>query len=302
MQINNPRVDSDTRAEGKDRERMTCGERRSDATSRNTASGAPSTKQQFGASINEPGVFRSSLTPECVTEAIFGVDGEKRNNSEISFEEVQSMIESIAISKNKKGTRVPSSRDNRQNLLTECFLFLLVLFPAVKLVSPPPSHPTTSILRPTATPGPQPDDDEEPKTYSPLEYTTNIGRASVVHEIYLEARSTGVPRTLEEELARRHRACKLVLEEIINVIQEVRWHRNGRGFEEGPGPCVLEGIDDVPLEEKREWLAEQRAILKGRQRECRITIWDNNEAADHIAAVVNAMHVCQQAGAEGITF
>lgn len=302
MRLDNSQVGNDARAEGKERERMPRRETRNDVTSQKTASGAPGTKQQFGASTSKSSVFQSFLTPECDTEAIFGVDGEERNNSEITFEDVRSMIESISISQNKNGTRVPRSRESRQSLPIECFLFLLAMFPAVKLVSPPPSHPTTSILRPTATPNPQPKDDEESKPYSPLDYTTNIGKASVVREIYLEARNTGVPRTPEEELRRRHRACRLVLKEIIDVIQEVRWHRNGRGYEEGPGPCVLGGIESVPVEEKREWLAERRTVLKGRQRECRTTICDNNEAADHIAAVVNAMHVCQQAGAEGITF
>lgn len=178
----------------------------------------------------------------------------------------------------------------------------LVLLPVVKLVAPPAGHPTTSILRPVATSNPRPEDDDEAKSFSPLDYTTNIGDASVVHKIYLEARNTGIPRTEEQELARRRRATRMAFKEMKAVADETKWHQEGRGYQDGPQPSVLEGIENVPKEEKRKWLLEKRAAAIKRRSECRLTILDNNEASDHIFVLFHALRVCRQAGAEGIIF
>ncbi|KAG8906626.1 hypothetical protein FRC01_007938, partial [Tulasnella sp. 417] len=82
-----------------------------------------------------PGVQGTMQRFDAGTEARFAVGGQKQkgNGSEIRVEEIRSMMELLAIS----------------------------IFPAVTLVSPPPSHPTTSILRPAATANPPPEDDEE---------------------------------------------------------------------------------------------------------------------------------------------
>ncbi|KAG8950282.1 hypothetical protein FRC04_007916 [Tulasnella sp. 424] len=174
----------------------------------------------------------------------------------------------------------------------------------VTLVRPPPGHPTTSVLRPVpaSMPGPKVEDPEDQKTMSPLEYCTEIGNAAVVHAIYTEARSNGMARTVEEERVRRERACKMALKEVQEVAREVEWHRNGRGYKEGPWPSVIGGVEIVPGEAQRERIMENRAILKNRWSESCMTVWDNNEAADHIWAVIHALWVCNAAGKDGIQF
>ncbi|KIO29963.1 hypothetical protein M407DRAFT_226136 [Tulasnella calospora MUT 4182] len=210
---------------------------------------------------------------------VFGDDREKSDGCEILFEEAETMMRSLYIS-------------TKRNVIT----------PAVKLVSPPASYPKTSILRPATTPNPQPQESGEPKEFSPSEYTTDIGNASVVHQIYLEARNTGIPRTAEQELARQQRACEMVFKEMKEIAHEVQGHLNGRGYQEGPWPSVLQGVEGVSKEEKRKWLLERRALMIKRRSKCRLTAWDNNEAADHLFVVLHALYVCRQAGAERIMF
>lgn len=179
---------------------------------------------------------------------------------------------------------------------------MLVVFPTVKLVAPPPNDPTVPKLRPVTVHDPQPKDYEEPNKISPLEYNTSIGNASIVHKIYLEARTTGIPRTPEQELRRRHRACHMVLKEMIAVAEEAERRTEGRFSQEGPPPNVLEGIEHVSEEERRKWLLEKRATVTKWSSDCRATIRDNLEAYDHITVVVNALYECKHAGAEGVKF
>lgn len=203
----------------------------------------------------------------------------------------------------RKNTGAAASENELCGMFYLCNAFpFLVRPPTVKLVAPPAGHPTTSILRPVVTPNPGPEDDHEAKPFSPLDYTTNIGDASVVHKIYLEARNTGVPRTEEQELARHRRATQMLLREIQAVAKDVKWHQEGRGFEAGPRPSVLQGMEHVPKEEKRKWLIEKRRAAIQRRTECRLTVLDNIEAADHIFVVYHALRVCRQAGAQGIIF
>ncbi|KAG8916113.1 hypothetical protein FRC01_003369 [Tulasnella sp. 417] len=239
---------------------------------------------QMGAGATSPEAALEAQNTNQSAESNFGAEGEKSDDPELVYEEVRSKMETLHISARMKGH-----------------------IPTVTLVSPPPGHPTTSILRPLTTSNSRPEqhdgaEHDGAKPFSPLDYRTNIGNASVVHRIYLEARTTGVPRTAEQELARRRRASEMVFKEMKEVGEAVIWHRNGRGYKEGPWPSVLRGIDDVPKEKKRKWLLERRAEMIKRRSECRLTIWDNNEAADHIFVVLNALYVCREAGAEGIIF
>ncbi|KAG9026473.1 hypothetical protein FS837_004599 [Tulasnella sp. UAMH 9824] len=172
-------------------------------------------------------------------------------------------------------------------------------FPTVELVSPPPDDPTAPKLRPVTVHNPQPEDDMEPPKFSPLEYTTSVGNASIVHQIYLEARTTGIPRTAEQEVSRRRRATEMAIKETKAVAQE----RIKIAMSLPKRPTnLLEGIEHVPKEEKRKWLLEKRATMMKWRRECQALICDNNKAAKHIFVIQNALHKCRRAGAEGIIF
>lgn len=166
-------------------------------------------------------------------------------------------------------------------------------------MSPPPDDPTAPKLRPVMVHNPQPEDDVEPPKFSPLEYTTSIGDASIVHQIYLEARTTGIPRTAEQEVSRRRRATKMALKEMKAVAQA---RRESVRYSPKRPTNLLEGIEYVPKEEKRKWLLEKRATMMKWRRECRATICENNKAARHIFVVFNALNECRRAGAEGIIF
>lgn len=149
---------------------------------------------------------------------------------------------------------------------------------------------------------PQAEDHNEAKPWSPLDYTTNIGDASVVHKIYLEARNTGIPRTKEQAHPWRRRATHMAFKERKAVAHDVKRHQEDRGFQVGPRPSVLLGIEHVPKEGKRKWLLEKRRVAIKRRSECRLTVLENNEAADHIFVVFHALRVCRQARAAGIIF
>ncbi|KAG8957555.1 hypothetical protein FRC00_003815 [Tulasnella sp. 408] len=176
---------------------------------------------------------------------------------------------------------------------------MFVRFPTVELVSPPPDDPTAPKLRPVTVHNPQPEDDAEPPKFSPLEYTTSIGNASIVHQIYLEARTTGIPRTAEQEVSRRQRATKMAIKEMKAVAQERL--EIGKNLPKRP-TNVLEGIEHVSKEEKRKWLLEKRATMMKGRKEYHAFICDNNKATRHIAVVQNALSECRRAGAEGIIF
>lgn len=94
----------------------------------------------------------------------------------------------------------------------------------------------------------------------------------------------------------------MALKEVQEVAKEVEWHRKGRGYEEGPWPSEMGGVEFVPDEEKRKWIAEKRETLRNQWSESCLTVWDNNEAADHIWAVIHALWVCNEAGKEGVEF
>lgn len=196
----------------------------------------------------------------------------------------------------------PPTRVNSN--LTEGSWFLLP-FPSpghgtgVKLAPPPPGHRTTSILKPVVAKEPilEP---EAQHFFSPLDYQTAIGNASVVHNIYLEARRTTRPRTRAEELSRRKRALQMAYKEILGVINDIEWHRKGSGFKSGPQPSVLVGLEQVPDENRRPWLLEKLDVLKKRQCEARCAIEENEEAPRHLIAVMDAVLITLRAGADGI--
>ncbi|KAG8912700.1 hypothetical protein FRC00_003974 [Tulasnella sp. 408] len=171
----------------------------------------------------------------------------------------------------------------------------------VKLAPPPPGHRKTSILKPV--PAKEPAcPPEPPKAFSPLEYQTNVGDATVVHNIYLEARRGTRPRTPAEERSRRKRALKMAYKEIIRVINDIEWYRKGLGLGSGVRPSALIGLENVPEEEQRPWLLQRLDMLKDRQCRVRCALAENQEARLHIIAVMDAVLDARRAGAEGIAF
>ncbi|KAG9041272.1 hypothetical protein FS837_012481 [Tulasnella sp. UAMH 9824] len=149
---------------------------------------------------------------------------------------------------------------------------------------------------------PAPEATEPENTPSPLDYTTEVGNAWVVHRIYSDARRTIRARTAAEERSRRKRALQMAFKEIIGVINDIQWYRRGMGFKSGPRPSVLVGLEDVPQQEQRDWLLNKLDVLKERQCQVRCAIAENRAARLHIIAVIDAVSDTRRAGAEGIAF
>ncbi|KAG8912702.1 hypothetical protein FRC00_003976 [Tulasnella sp. 408] len=149
---------------------------------------------------------------------------------------------------------------------------------------------------------PAPEAPEPENAPSPLDYTTEVGNAWVVHRIYSEARRATRPRTAAEERSRRKRALQMAFKEIIGVIKDIEWYRGGMGFKSGPQPSVLIGLEDVPEQEQRAWLLKKLDALKERQCQVRCAVAENRAARLHIIAVIDAVLDTRRAGAEGIVF
>ncbi|KAG9006794.1 hypothetical protein FRB90_009738 [Tulasnella sp. 427] len=162
-----------------------------------------------------------------------------------------------------------------------------------------PNRPTTSILRPFFM-------KEHPTTESnfwdPLEYKSNVGNPKIVHTIYREALQASRPRTKKEERARRWKAVRMAAIEVISVVDEHHWHRNGRRFFSGCKPLISVEAEVVPEAKQESWLKEKIDLLEQRRCEVEVTFEENEEVRHHIMAVYEAVLITRQAGANGIVF
>lgn len=138
-----------------------------------------------------------------------------------------------------------SGNEVLEELLTYKSLFLsLGSETGVKLTPPPPGHRKTSVLKPIFAKEPAclP---EPPNPLSPLDYQTNVGDATDVHNIYLEARRGTRRRTPAEERSRRKRALKMAYKEIIRVINDIEWYRKRLGLGSGVRSSVLIRLENA---------------------------------------------------------
>ncbi|KIO29962.1 hypothetical protein M407DRAFT_226134 [Tulasnella calospora MUT 4182] len=237
-------------------------------------------------------------------------DKEKRERSDKDGEDEGVTAQPDAVMSSSKRTRA-GAKGKARMLETEGMEWIMSVLPRVhdtkdrgidvKLAPPPPGHHTTSILKPIITEKtaslPEP-----PQSFSPLDYQTNIGNASVVHNIYLEARRAAGPRTPAEERSRRKRALQMAFREIMTVIGDIEWYRKGMGFKSGLRPSVLIGLENIPEKQQDAWLLQKLDAIKDRQCQVRCAIAEDREARLHIIAVIDAVLDTRQAGADGIVF